>query len=758
MSPRHPHHHTRHRLSPLLLLLLLHLAALALPASAATCGDGRLEAGEACDDGGVDDGDGCAADCRVETGFRCTVASPSVCDPVCGDGAVAATETCDDANTAGGDGCSSRCGAEGGYYCDAGTQPTPCYALTYTMSGGMPPAAFERLDFVVTGDAFYRGRELKLATVPAGNATWEFMLSTSALCADSAAGTDVVAAPPGSAMAFSLVPLHEEAEVVVCAAQGVGAPFEKLPGVFAVGRGVQRAVVVGSSVARRAVTVRVASPALLGLGQAGVARYRAKLSARRSCDAAAGGAAALGAGASPLAFPGLTATFRPDRDGVVFLCLSDNNGFEKTYVALEGMVTVYPALEATLSIVSAPVGGLGVGAIAVDNPGMMRVSVELDLLVTNVLAASVAVPERLLATLPPRFVNGGAAAAGTGASLQLAVESWHRRMERQPAGAVACSHPATLRQNRRVCNASVGALEGFVMMYYFTVAPSAVGGGGGSGGGGNTTDDSVVFASDLSVGVAGSGQGAIVRREVTQVIARPEVEIVSVASAVVPNECGGEGGGGGGGACEPPLCRYADGGFRLPRCLSEGGVVEFEVAVRNTKPDSDADGVQILLEHSDPGIRFLPPSASAAASAATARCGEHGPGTARCVFAAPLEGGEEPAVLSVRFLRPSAPGRAPAGFTTSVAIMQSAAWPASAAVVHESAEGRGGGSGAGGGGVVVGAGDGGGRGTVWWHVFLAVLAVLLCCVVASCVALLLFLEKRNSDAEKVREEVGDGPL
>eukprot|EP00754_Rhynchopus_humris_P007149 Rhum_TRINITY_DN13347_c1_g1::Rhum_TRINITY_DN13347_c1_g1_i1::g.59053::m.59053 len=753
MSPQRLHHHLSLLLvsQPFVLVFLL-LAALAVPASAAACGDGRLEAGEACDDGGVDGGDGCAADCRVETGFRCTVASPSVCDPVCGDGAVVAAETCDDANAAGGDGCSSRCGAEGGYYCDLGTQPTPCYALTYTMSGGMPPAAFERLDFVVTGEVFYRGRELKVTRVPEGNATWEFMLSTSALCADSAAGTDVVAAPPGSPMTFSLVPLHEEAEVVVCAAQGVGAAFEKLPGVFAVGRGIQRAVVVGASVARRTVTVRVA-------------RYRAKLSARRSCDAAAGGDAALGAGASPLAFPGLTATFRPDRDGVVFLCLSDDNGFENTYVALEGMITVYPALEATLSIVSAPVGGLGVGAIAVDNPGMMRVSVELDLLVTNVLAASVAVPERLLATLPPRFVNGGAAAAGTGASLQLAVESWHRRMEPQPAGAVACSHPSALRQNRRVCNASVDALAGFVMMYYFTVAPAAVGGGGGGGGGGgvNTTDDSVVFASDLSVGVAGSGQGAIVRREVTRVIALPEVEIVSVTSAVVPNECGGEEGGGGGGgrACEPPLCRYADSGFRLPRCLSEGGVVEFEVAVRNTKPDSDAGSVQILLEHSDPGIRFLPPSAGAAA--ATARCGEHGPGTARCVFAAPLVGGEEPAVLSVRFLRPSAPGRAPAGFTTSVAIMQSAAWPASPAVVHESAEGQGGGgAGGGGGGVIVGAGDGGGGGTVWWHVFVAVLAVLLCCVVASCVALLLFLEKRYSDDEKMREEmqegVEDGPL
>ncbi|MCA9546925.1 MAG: hypothetical protein KC613_21110, partial [Myxococcales bacterium] len=32
------------------------------------CGNGAVEAGEACDDGNLDAGDGCAADCTVEPG------------------------------------------------------------------------------------------------------------------------------------------------------------------------------------------------------------------------------------------------------------------------------------------------------------------------------------------------------------------------------------------------------------------------------------------------------------------------------------------------------------------------------------------------------------------------------------------------------------------------------------------------------------------------------------------------------------------
>jgi len=42
------------------------------------CGDGVIDAGEECDDGGVANGDGCSASCTVEPNFDCT-GEPSVC-------------------------------------------------------------------------------------------------------------------------------------------------------------------------------------------------------------------------------------------------------------------------------------------------------------------------------------------------------------------------------------------------------------------------------------------------------------------------------------------------------------------------------------------------------------------------------------------------------------------------------------------------------------------------------------------------------
>jgi cysteine-rich repeat protein len=45
------------------------------------CGNGQLESSEVCDDGDISPGDGCNGACRVEFGFTCTPASPSVCTP-----------------------------------------------------------------------------------------------------------------------------------------------------------------------------------------------------------------------------------------------------------------------------------------------------------------------------------------------------------------------------------------------------------------------------------------------------------------------------------------------------------------------------------------------------------------------------------------------------------------------------------------------------------------------------------------------------
>jgi cysteine-rich repeat protein len=47
--------------------------------TAAVCGDGRREGEEACDDGNMAPGDGCAADCTVEDGYVCKGA-PSTCE------------------------------------------------------------------------------------------------------------------------------------------------------------------------------------------------------------------------------------------------------------------------------------------------------------------------------------------------------------------------------------------------------------------------------------------------------------------------------------------------------------------------------------------------------------------------------------------------------------------------------------------------------------------------------------------------------
>jgi len=61
------------------------------------CGDGIVEEGEACDDGNMKAGDGCEEDCTVTPG------------PLCGNGQVDAGEACDDGNMEPGDGCEKNC-------------------------------------------------------------------------------------------------------------------------------------------------------------------------------------------------------------------------------------------------------------------------------------------------------------------------------------------------------------------------------------------------------------------------------------------------------------------------------------------------------------------------------------------------------------------------------------------------------------------------------------------------------------------------
>ncbi|MDH3486150.1 MAG: C25 family cysteine peptidase, partial [Myxococcales bacterium] len=82
------------------------------------CGNGAVATPEECDDGNIQDGDGCSATCTLEG------------PPTCGDGRVWLGEECDDGNALGGDGCSSTCQVEPGYTCtgDPSSTCTPSCA------------------------------------------------------------------------------------------------------------------------------------------------------------------------------------------------------------------------------------------------------------------------------------------------------------------------------------------------------------------------------------------------------------------------------------------------------------------------------------------------------------------------------------------------------------------------------------------------------------------------------------------------------
>jgi fibro-slime domain-containing protein len=87
-------------------------------APAAICGDGAQVGAEQCDDGNTGGGDGCTPTCQVERDFACpTPGQPCVSSVRCGDGRVSGDEQCDDTNTVAGDGCSDTCTIEAGFAC-----------------------------------------------------------------------------------------------------------------------------------------------------------------------------------------------------------------------------------------------------------------------------------------------------------------------------------------------------------------------------------------------------------------------------------------------------------------------------------------------------------------------------------------------------------------------------------------------------------------------------------------------------------------
>ena len=101
------------------------------PPPQASCGDGRIDAGEDCDDGNNDDRDACLSTCRrARCGDGVVWLGVEPCDDGnldngdaclttcrvarCGDGMVRrGVEACDDGNVQNGDGCSSQCQDEG---------------------------------------------------------------------------------------------------------------------------------------------------------------------------------------------------------------------------------------------------------------------------------------------------------------------------------------------------------------------------------------------------------------------------------------------------------------------------------------------------------------------------------------------------------------------------------------------------------------------------------------------------------------------
>jgi len=86
----------------------------------AVCGNGELEIGELCDDGGKEDDDGCSSDClEADEDFLCLEeGEPCVRVVTCGNSVLEGAEGCDDGNEDDDDGCPSDClEAEAGYSC-----------------------------------------------------------------------------------------------------------------------------------------------------------------------------------------------------------------------------------------------------------------------------------------------------------------------------------------------------------------------------------------------------------------------------------------------------------------------------------------------------------------------------------------------------------------------------------------------------------------------------------------------------------------
>ena len=93
-----------------------------------TCGNGKFDEGEECDNDFEDNTDGCTNQCKKGDDFECanTVDSLSACTPVvCGDGLVVGIDICDDVSNDG-IGCEKGCaGSAPTYICGNNLAKTP---------------------------------------------------------------------------------------------------------------------------------------------------------------------------------------------------------------------------------------------------------------------------------------------------------------------------------------------------------------------------------------------------------------------------------------------------------------------------------------------------------------------------------------------------------------------------------------------------------------------------------------------------------
>ncbi|CAM9090527.1 unnamed protein product [Phaeothamnion confervicola] len=105
--------------------LLAVALSLVRPISA-VCGNGIIEAGEACDDGNTRYGDGCNSQCAIGVNWHCH-GEPSKCYR-CGNAIKDPYEKCDDGNNNMGDGCSPTCTVATNWHCHGGAgMRSKCY-------------------------------------------------------------------------------------------------------------------------------------------------------------------------------------------------------------------------------------------------------------------------------------------------------------------------------------------------------------------------------------------------------------------------------------------------------------------------------------------------------------------------------------------------------------------------------------------------------------------------------------------------------